>query len=180
MTSPDCDDTGTAKRTHISFAIRQATLCDLEQVVPLFAAYRQSYGKSSDSEQARSFLQSRISNQESIIFVALDAHDQGVGFTQLYPSFSSVRLARIYILNDLFVYPTVRRLGIATQLLASAATYARAAGAARLSLSTAITNKTAQALYERCGWQRATACCEYGLQWSLISPLSNANDNVTN
>lgn len=143
--------------------IRQATIDDLEQLVPLFDAYRQFYGKPSDIELARNFLAERFRHHESVIFIALDSQKIGIGFTQLYPSFSSVRAARIYILNDLFVAPSSRRCGVAAKLLSAAATYAKAVGAARLGLSTAVDNKPAQQLYEAHGWKRDNNFCEYSL-----------------
>ena len=133
--------------------IRQAVLSDLDALVPLFDSYRQFYGRPSDAAAAREFLQDRFQHGESVLFLAIEA-DTPLGFTQLYPSFSSVSLARIFILNDLFVAPAGRRQGIATRLLAAAADYARSVNAIRLSLSTEITNQTAQALYQSAGWQQ--------------------------
>jgi ribosomal protein S18 acetylase RimI-like enzyme len=63
-------------------------------------------------------------------------------------------LAQIFILNDLFVIPSARRQGVASRLLRAAADHGHAAGAIRLTLSTAVTNKEAQILYEREGWNR--------------------------
>jgi GNAT superfamily N-acetyltransferase len=82
-----------------------------------------------------------------------DADGRASGFTQLYPSFSSVSMARIFILNDLFVVPEAGRSGVARRLLDAAARHACEAGAIRLSLSTALTNTAAQALYASAGWQ---------------------------
>jgi ribosomal protein S18 acetylase RimI-like enzyme len=72
----------------------------------------------------------------------------------LYPSFSSVSLARIFILNDLFVHEQARRKGVASMLMSAAVKFASTLGAVRLSLSTAITNDAAQALYHSAGWKR--------------------------
>ena len=60
----------------------------------------------------------------------------------------------MYVLSDLFVIPEARRRGIGIQLLASAAEAARTAGAVRLELATAITNISAQRLYEALGWRK--------------------------
>lgn len=143
--------------------VRQATVDDLEQLIPLFDAYRQFYDKPADVELARRFLSERFQHHESVIFIAVDAHGIGLGFTQLYPSFSSTRAARIYMLNDLFVVPSARRKGVAAQLLRAAANYGKAVGAVRLGLSTAISNAPAQRLYETLGWQRDESFCEYTL-----------------
>lgn len=145
------------------FSIRPATLADLDTVVPLFDGYRQFYGKPADLARARDFLMERLDQHESLILLALDEQDAGLGFTQLYPLFSSVRLVRTWLLNDLFVAAQARRHGVAAALLTAAAEQARALGAASLSLSTARDNAAAQALYESMGWQRDQAFCEYSL-----------------
>jgi len=142
---------------------KQATIHDVEQLAPLFDAYRQFYGKTSDIALARSFLADRFKHHESIVFLAVNDAGVALGFTQLYPTFSSTRAARTYILNDLFIVPDARRTGVAKALLHEATRFTKAAGAARLSLSTAITNVTAQKLYESLGWKRDEAFCEYGL-----------------
>jgi GNAT superfamily N-acetyltransferase len=75
-----------------------------------------------------------------------------VGFTQLYPIFSSVRTARTWLLNDLFVVEGARRGGVARALLDAAAAFARAQGAAGLVLETTRDNGPARALYRAAGW----------------------------
>lgn len=147
--------------------VRQATVADLDAVTVLFDAYRQFYRQPRDLEGARAFLLDRFANLQSIIFVAI-ADGRVVGFTQLYPSFSSGAMAPILILNDLFVVPEARRCGAASALLDAAAEYGRRVGAVRLVLSTEATNTTAQALYERAGWKRDTVFWTYQL---ALAPL---------
>jgi GNAT superfamily N-acetyltransferase len=142
--------------------VRQATIEDLEALVPLFDAYRQFYRQPADPEGARSFLNARLQHGQSTVFLAV-ADARAAGFTQLYPSFSSASMAPILILNDLFVDPAYRRCGIAAALLRAAAEHGRATGAVRLTLSTELTNATAQALYEQTGWQRDASFCTYHL-----------------
>jgi GNAT superfamily N-acetyltransferase len=147
----------------MSFQIRQASVHDLDVLVPLFDGYRQFYKQSSDPARARRFLADRFAHHESLILLASDDHGAGLGFTQLYPMFSSVRTVRSYLLNDLFVVAQARRHGVAKALLIGAADQARALGAASMSLATALDNTAAQALYESLGWQREQGFCEYGL-----------------
>ncbi|MGH8121835.1 MAG: GNAT family N-acetyltransferase [Rudaea sp.] len=144
--------------------IRQATIHDLDKIAPLFDAYRQFYRQPADVELALRFLRERFAHHESVILLALDAGDSAIGFTQLYPLFSSVRATRKYLLNDLFVAPAARRHGVAAKLLAAAAEFARANGAASLSLTTAVDNLAAQKLYESLGWRRDQGFYEYNLQ----------------
>lgn len=136
-----------------TITVRQAVLSDLEALVPLFDRYRQFYGRTSDVAAARAFLSARFNHGESVLFVAYE-ESAPAGFVQLYPSYSSVSLARIFILNDIFVSEHCRKKGVASLLIESAIGYARALGAVRLSLSTAVTNRTAQAVYESAGWKR--------------------------
>lgn len=146
-----------------SFSVRRAGIGDLDLVAPLFDAYRQFYRQKPDPELARTFLSDRFRNRESIVFLALDAAGVALGFTQLYPSFSSGAARRIFILNDLYVTHEARRHGVGRALLQAAADFARGEGAARLTLSTALDNSAAQALYEIAGWQRDKTFCVYNL-----------------
>jgi GNAT superfamily N-acetyltransferase len=142
--------------------VRRAVLGDLDQLAPLFDAYRQFYQKPADLAAARQFLRARLAHDESVIFVA----EQGstmLGFTQLYPSFSSIALKRFWILNDLFVVPEARRLGAAARLLERARMLAEETGASGLMLETAIDNRPAQKLYEKLGWVREEHFCTYNL-----------------
>jgi GNAT superfamily N-acetyltransferase len=131
-------------------------------IAPLFDAYRQFYGQTADLEGARRFLLERLQRGESVIFAMTEDGD-ALGFTQLYPSFSSVSMKPIWILNDLFVVEKARRLGVGTRLLTAARDHAVQTGAARLVLTTAVENRTAQSVYERLGWQRDTAFLHYEL-----------------
>ena len=133
--------------------INQATSDDLDRLVPLFDGYRQFYRQTSDLPAARAFLMDRFKRSESVIFIATREND-AVGFTQLYPSFSSISLAPIYVLSDLFVAQNARRQGTGRQLLEAAADFGRFVGASQLTLETAKMNTTAQTLYEACGWLR--------------------------
>jgi GNAT superfamily N-acetyltransferase len=146
----------------MALEVRQATIADIEALVPLFDGYRTFYGFASDEALARSFLFERFRNLQSIVFIAL-IEGHACGFTQLYPSFSSGRAARTFILNDLFVSGPARKRGVGRALLAAAKNYARAAGAVRLMLSTATDNTTARSLYEAAGWQRETKFVTYNL-----------------
>ncbi len=142
--------------------VRQATVEDLERIAPLFDAYRQFYRQPAELDGARRFLLKRFEHNQSVIFLAFDGA-AAIGFTQLYPSFSSAAMARILILNDLFVAPSARRRGAGAALLSAAANYGRSIGAARLELSTELANAAAQSLYENCGWKRNTTFCDYQL-----------------
>ncbi len=133
---------------------RLATISDVDAVAPLFDAYRQFYHQDPDLSRARKFIQERMARNESVVYVAETAGGRIVGFTQLYPTFCSVRAAHTYVLYDLFVAPEARGMGAGRALMLAAEAHAAKTGAARLELSTARTNRTAQALYEKLAWVR--------------------------
>ena len=134
--------------------VKRATISDLDDAAPLFDQYRQFYGQRSDVNAARAFLDERLRRDESVIFLAVADGGEALGFMQLYPSFSSVSLKRLWVLNDLFVGPSVRRGGVGRRLLDRAREWAIETGAKGLVLATALDNSKARALYESCGWQR--------------------------
>ncbi|MCY7354387.1 MAG: GNAT family N-acetyltransferase [Lysobacter sp.] len=135
----------------MSIDVRRATVDDLGIVAPLFDQYRMFYDQPSEVAAAHDFIEQRLRADESVILLAT-SNGTAAGFTQLYPMFSSVRLARMWILNDLFVAPEARRLGVASALLDAAENFGREAGAQRLELETMHDNSTAQALYRDAGW----------------------------
>ncbi|GHA89538.1 GNAT family N-acetyltransferase [Cognatilysobacter bugurensis] len=134
-----------------SASVRCAALADLDRLALLFDAYRRFYGQASDIERARDWLHARLTRGESTVLIA-ERDDATVGFAQLYPMFSSVRTARIWILNDLYVDESTRRGGVGRALLDAAAAFAREDGAARLMLETGRDNVAARALYRAAGW----------------------------
>lgn len=144
----------------MEFAARQATVVDLDGLVPLFDGYRQFYLQPSEPDRVRQFVKMRLEQSESVIFVAV-SEGSAIGFTQLYPSFSTGALSRIFILNDLFVDPSSRQVGVGTSLLKTAADYARKVGAIRLVLSTGVANMPAQRLYDKLGWKKNTEFHSY-------------------
>ena len=130
--------------------IVKANIEHLEAIAPLFNAYRIFYKQPSDLESAKQFLKDRILNNESIIYVAyLDK--EAVGFTQLYPLFSSVSLKAMYLLNDLYVKSDFRDNGIGEALINRAKALCDKEQNKGLALQTA-TNNPAQKLYERLGF----------------------------
>lgn len=146
----------------IPMPIRRATIEDLDVLVPLFDCYRIFYHQPGDPGRSRTFLRERLERNESMVLLAMRDGD-AVGFTQLYPLFSSVRTARLWLLNDLYVAEAARRQGVARSLLDAAADFARADGAAGLMLETGRDNTGARALYRAAGWH------EDDNQWYWLS-----------
>ncbi len=144
----------------LGFAIRRIcnTDRDIELVASLFDQYRQFYDQPADPEGARAFIRERLAQAESVIFGAepnvmpAAASSRLWGFVQLYPSFSSVAAARIWIVNDLFVVRRARGAGIGRALLERARRHAIATRARRLILETRAWNVPAQSLFEAVGY----------------------------
>lgn len=132
--------------------ITQANLIDLEELNHLFDEYRVFYEKKSDKKSSKAFLRARIENKESVIFISRDAAGIATGFTQLYPLFSSTRLKRVWLLNDLFVEPKYRGQGYSKALIETAKELCRETGAAGMSLETAKDNFVGNQLYPATGW----------------------------
>ncbi len=139
--------------------IVKAEVEHLTLIAPLFDQYRVFYKQKSDLLAAKHFIQNRILNKESEIFLAFINND-AVGFVQLYRSFSSVSLQPIFILNDLFVSKNHRNKGVGEALLNHSKAYCKDLNFKGLALETAIDNP-AQKLYERLGWKKDTACFHY-------------------
>jgi ribosomal protein S18 acetylase RimI-like enzyme len=146
-----------------SVQVRQATTADIEALIPLFDGYRQFYKRASDLDGARAFLTKRLERGESIIFLALLDDGTPVGFTQLYPIFSSTAMQRRWLLNDLFVAPEARKAGVGRALLTRAQSHAQESHARGLMLQTAVDNVPAQRLYESLGWERDNDFYVYNL-----------------
>jgi ribosomal protein S18 acetylase RimI-like enzyme len=124
-------------------------------VFDLFDRYRIFYKQSPDIGVAKKFIQERLDHNESVIFVALEAENNNpVGFTQLYPKYSSMRVVKNWILNDLYVDQDHRKKGIGKGLIKAAMDFARENHSKFVELSTAIDNYTAQSLYEHIGFKK--------------------------
>ncbi|WP_342243925.1 GNAT family N-acetyltransferase [Pseudomonas sp. OTU5201] len=134
--------------------IVQATLEHLDLLSPLFVKYREFYGELPFPESSRKFLEKRLSRKESVIYLAFPDDDDTrlLGFCQLYPSFSSLSLKRVWILNDIYVAEDARRQLVADRLLQTAKKMARETNAVRMRVSTSVSNEVAHKVYESIGF----------------------------
>ena len=147
-----------------NITIKQIDLTQTNLVVGLFNQYRIFYNQFSDIGMAKAFLDERLQHNESIIFVATDSNtQQAIGFTQLYPKYSSVRLTKNWILNDLYVDENYRKQGIGEKLIKAAMGFAKIQGSTFVQLETAVDNYTAQHLYESIGFVKQENDSEFFL-----------------
>lgn len=131
---------------------RKATFKDLEQLSALFDQYRIFYHKESDIPAAENFLKERIQNKDSEIFIA---EKDGIltGFVQLYPIFSSTRMQRYWLLNDLYVNTDHRGKGYSKELIEAAKDLCRSSNACGMLLETGKSNDVGNQLYPSCGFE---------------------------
>ncbi|SDP62196.1 Acetyltransferase (GNAT) family protein [Litchfieldia salsa] len=136
----------------------------IDQISDLFNQYRIFYEQQSDLEGATAFIDERLKNKDSVIFLAVNKdRTEAYGFTQLYPSYSSVSMRKIWVLNDLYVTKASRRKGVAQALIAKANTLACETGAKGLALETGENNIHAQKLYESLGFEKEQGIYHYFL-----------------
>lgn len=133
--------------------VRPAAPADLDDVARLFGGYLQFYGRHRDAVDVRAFLAARQAAGDAVVLVA-EVDGAVVGFAQCYPTWSSLSLARAWVLNDLFVDAAARGTGAGRALVRGVLAAASAAGAVTVSLETARTNRAAQALYAAEGFTR--------------------------
>ena len=144
--------------------IVQATPEHLDLLTPLFVKYREFYDAMPYPETSRSFLEKRLTRKESVIYLAMADHeDKLMGFCQLYPSFSSLSLKRVWILNDIYVAEDARRQLVADNLIRTAKKMAKDTNAVRMRVSTSSDNEVAQKTYESIGFKEDTEFKNYVL-----------------
>ncbi|MDO6597151.1 GNAT family N-acetyltransferase [Oceanihabitans sp. 2_MG-2023] len=128
-----------------------ATIDHIEALTPLFNNYRIFYKQASNPEAAKAFLKKRIENKDAVIFIAY-LKEKAVGFTQLYPLYSSVSMREMYLLNDLYIDAAYRNLGIGEALINQAKVLCQQENNKGLAIQTAA-NNPAQNLYKRLGFK---------------------------
>lgn len=149
-----------------NYRLVQAEWQDAELISPLFNDYRVYYGQQPDPAGALAFLQERLKAEESVIFMAVKdvaGSRQAGGFAQLYPSFSSLTMQRLWVLNDLYVAEDLRGQALGKLLLAGVREYALSTGSKGLTLTTMTDNIRAQQLYEAQGYVRDEEFYTYDL-----------------
>jgi len=147
----------------MSISVKRAVFENLNEVSELFNSYRVFYKQDSDLVLAVSFISERLKNNDSVIFYARDENGNALGFTQLYPTFSSVSAQSSWVLNDLYVSSVARRLGVGKSLMEAAKAFAIEKGAKGIALETCEDNFNAQALYESLGYEKETGVYNYFL-----------------
>ena len=141
--------------------IVRADLSHIDDLGELFDKYRQFYGQHPDLATAKRFIRDRLWNDESVIFLALSEQSQPAGFAQLYPTYSSISMRRVWIVNDVFIDPTYRSSGYARALIDKVTEFGAQTDALALKLAISADNDTGKSIYEHSGFTRITQFDHY-------------------
>ena len=115
--------------------VREARLTDLKNLSVLFNSYRMFYGKKSDNELS--------------------------GFVQLYPIFSSTRVSKYWLLNDLYVDVKKRGKGYSKLLIEKSKELVVESKACGMMLETEKSNIIGNKLYPSSGFKKNELCNFY-------------------
>jgi GNAT superfamily N-acetyltransferase len=145
--------------------IDSATESDLPSLLPLLRGYCDFYGASPSDDGLTAMARALIAagDGDGMLLVAREGDAVTIGFATVGWKWSSLRAARIAVMEDLFVAPEARGQGAADALIRACADRAREHGAPVLSWMTATDNHRAQAVYERAG-ATGDAWLEYELE----------------
>jgi len=161
----------------VAISVKRATLENLHEISELFNSYRVFYKQDSNLELAVNFISECMKKKESVIFYVSNEKGKALGFTQLYPTFSSVSARSFWILCELYVSSDARRLGVDRKLMETARVFAIENNSKGISLETGRNNVNAQALYELLGYQRDADVYNYFLAWNITN-LVDASDKL--
>lgn len=148
-----------------STVIRPAAESHLQALMPLLRAYCEFYEAAPPDASLERMARAIIAapDDEAFLLVAESGeHDEVVGFAACGWKWSSLRGARIVVLEDLFVVGPARGRGYADALIEATAELARRLGAPAVTWLTAPDNRRAQAVYNRVGG-RSSPFLEYEL-----------------
>jgi len=145
--------------------IDSATESDLPELLPLLRGYCDFYGASPSDDGLTAMARALIAGRDAdgMLLVARDGDGVAIGFATVGWKWSSLRAARIAVMEDLFLAPEARGQGAGDALIRACADRAREHGAPVLSWITALDNHRAQAVYERVG-ASGDAWLEYELE----------------
>ena len=145
--------------------IDSATESDLPALLPLLRGYCDFYGASPSDDGLTAMARALIAGRDAdgMLLVARDGDGVAIGFATVGWKWSSLRAARIAVMEDLFLAPEARGQGAGDALIQACADRAREHGAPVLSWITALDNHRAQAVYERVG-ASGDAWLEYELE----------------
>jgi len=149
----------------LGLTVRVATAGDLDALVELAAAFRESLGRRDpDDAELRSSLDRLLVDFDTEFLLACGAAGEALGYVQSRYRWSAWSSGLEAELEDVFVAEAARRDGVGRWLVLGAIERARARGCRALGLNTNERNEAALALYERLGFRSERARWDGGRQ----------------
>lgn len=133
--------------------IRKATHQDIPELYQLMIGYIVDFYKQPKpkEEELKGLIEHLLNNPASGLQFVAELEGQLVGFATLYFTFSTLRVKRQAVLNDLFVKPDIRGKKVGEKLFQTCLQYIRENGFCSMSWETAKDNVVAQSLYNKMG-----------------------------
>ena len=136
----------------MDYNIKKVGLEDLDTAAALFNNYRVFYRQADDYEKCKKFIQERLDNDQSNIFIVY-VGENAVGFVELYKLYHYIKLKKQWLVSDLFVLHDYRGKGLSVALIDRSKQWCEETGACGLMLETEKTNDIGNKLYPRCGFE---------------------------
>jgi GNAT superfamily N-acetyltransferase len=136
-------------------AITRVVERDLDELLPLMRAYCDFYEVSPTDEALLVLARALIADPEREGVQLLARKDgRAAGFATIFWSWATTSAERIGVMNDLFLAPEARGMGVAEALIEACRAECAARGAAKLTWQTAPDNAAAIKVYDRIGATR--------------------------
>jgi len=133
--------------------IRKATQQDITQLYPLMIEYIVDFYEQPKpkEEELKGLMEHLLNNPASGLQFVAEFEGKLVGFATLYFTFSTLRVKRQAVLNDLFVKADIRGKKVGEKLFLTCLQYIRENGFCSMTWETAKDNVVAQSLYNKMG-----------------------------
>ena len=140
------------------FVIREAGRGDAEAIVGLIRALAEfEHLDGPTDDDVRRFVEHGFGARPHFESLVVEVDGEIVGYTVHLTTYSTFRMRPTLFLEDIFVHPRARRLGIATALMERLRALAVERGCGRFEWMVLDWNAGAQALYARLGAQQLHA-----------------------
>ena len=133
-----------------AYRIRRAVAGDRARLTKLVRAYVGFYKEPQPGDERLDTLLAVLAERPEVgVQLVAEKHGELHGFATVYLTYDTVAARRVAVMNDLFVAPDDRDVGLGRALIRECHEFARANDCAVLSWITAQDNARAQALYDK-------------------------------
>lgn len=130
--------------------IKQIGKSEIKSIITPFTNYMKFYDREIKEGKFEDYFESIIEDERVFVFTA-NLDNSVAGLMVIYQTFSSFECGKILFLNDLWVEPEFRKLGIGQALMTKIKEIAKEKNCERVDLQTDLTNTKARTLYEKNG-----------------------------